>query len=79
MLVGHVHVCRLAVGAVAAGMPPLLLKAWGSARMWALDINFLMTVAVAGAGRAGQGLCHGSSRCGEGGPGLMSWPGLWGV
>lgn len=39
----------VALASVAVGIPPILRKAWVSLRNRALDINVLMTVAVAGA------------------------------
>ncbi|WIA43783.1 hypothetical protein OEZ86_010205 [Tetradesmus obliquus] len=38
-----------ALGCLVLGMPPVLLKAWVALRGWQVDINVLMTVAVAGA------------------------------
>lgn len=42
-----------ALGCLVLGMPPVLLKAWVALRGWQVDINVLMTVAVAGGYNAG--------------------------
>lgn len=43
-----------ALPAIAAGAPPILKKAWAGLRARVLDINLLMTVAVAGAVSIGE-------------------------
>jgi Cd2+/Zn2+-exporting ATPase len=42
------HFKWVALGSVAVGIPPILRKAWIALRNRTLDINLLMTVAVAG-------------------------------
>ena len=45
-----VEYCKyVAIGAIAIGMPPILVKAWGSLWHYVLDINTLMSLAVVGA------------------------------
>jgi cation transport ATPase len=39
----------VALGSIVVGIPPILRKAWAALRHRTLDINVLMTVAVAGA------------------------------
>ncbi|GAB4817246.1 hypothetical protein N2152v2_004292 [Parachlorella kessleri] len=39
----------VSLGAVAAGGPPIVLKAWGALRNWVLDVHCLMIIAAAGA------------------------------
>ena len=39
----------MAIVSVVIGIPPILLRAFSALRRWLLDINALMTIAVAGA------------------------------
>jgi Cd2+/Zn2+-exporting ATPase len=43
------HLRWVALGAVAVGIPPILVKAWAAVRSATLNINALMVIAVAGA------------------------------
>jgi len=43
------HFKYIALGSIALGLPPILLKAYGSATRYVLDINCLMSLAVCGA------------------------------
>jgi Cd2+/Zn2+-exporting ATPase len=52
---GWEYLSYVAIGAVVVGGWPIAIRAWGSVKHCALDINMLMVLAIAGEGKGEMG------------------------